>query len=58
MIQLGRGKVNFPAIFAALRDAGFAGPIFLECAGGKTYDVVTRAAQANRQFLEKTIAAL
>jgi len=58
MIQLGRGKVNFAAIFAALRDAGFVGPVFLECATGKTYEQVTIGADRNRAFLEKIIATL
>jgi sugar phosphate isomerase/epimerase len=58
MIQLGRGKVNFPAVFSVLRDAGFTGPIFLECAAGRRFEQVTRDAEANRLFLEKTLAAL
>jgi len=58
MIQLGRGKVNFAAVFGALRDAGFVGPVFMECCGGKTFDQVTKGAQLNREFLEKTIGAL
>jgi sugar phosphate isomerase/epimerase len=58
MIQLGRGKVNFAAIFAALRDAGFVGPVFLECSAGQDFQTVTMAAARNREFLEKTIAAL
>ena len=58
MIQLGRGKVDFAAVFGVLRDAGFAGPIFLECAAGKRFQQVTRAAADNRLFLEKTLAAL
>ncbi|HWD19605.1 MAG TPA: sugar phosphate isomerase/epimerase family protein [Verrucomicrobiae bacterium] len=57
-IQLGRGKVNFHAVFAALRDAGFVGPVFLECAGGKKAEQVTMAVQRNREFLEQTFAAL
>ena len=58
MIQLGRGKVNFPAVFRTLRDAGFVGPVFLECGAGKTFDQVTLGARMNREFLEKTIASL
>ncbi len=58
MIQLGRGKVDFAAVFGVLRDAGFAGPIFLECAAGRRFQQVTRGAEDNRLFLEKTLAGL
>ena len=58
MIQFGTGKVDFAGVFKELKTAGFKGPIFVECAGGQTYDEVTAGAHANRVFLEKSIAAL
>jgi sugar phosphate isomerase/epimerase len=58
MIQLGAGKVDFAAVYGELKKAGFHGPTFVECAGGKTYEEVTDGARANRIFLEKIFAAL
>jgi sugar phosphate isomerase/epimerase len=58
MIQLGRGKVNFASVFVALKDEGFVGPVFVECAAGKTFAQVTAGMARNREFLEKTIDAL
>lgn len=58
MIQFGTGKVDFPGVFKELKAAGFNGPIFVECAGGKTYDEVTAGARDNRLFLEKVIASI
>jgi sugar phosphate isomerase/epimerase len=58
MVQFGEGKVDFTAVFKELKTAGFNGPIFVECAGGKTFAEVTNDAQANRQFLEKVFAAI
>jgi sugar phosphate isomerase/epimerase len=58
MIQLGAGKVDFTAVFKELKNAGFNGPVFLECAGGKTFDEVTADARNNRLFLEKIFAAI
>ena len=58
MIQFGEGKVDFTAVFKELKKAGFNGPIFVECAGGKTFAEVTESAQFNRLFLEKVIASI
>jgi sugar phosphate isomerase/epimerase len=59
MIQFGRGRVAFPAIFRRLRKVGFRGPIMVEsCAIGATSRETTTNAQANREFLEKALAAV
>ena len=58
MIQFGAGKVDFPAVFKELKKAGFNGPTFVECAGGRTFAEVTDNARANRLFLEKVFAAI
>jgi len=58
MIQFGEGKVNFTAVFKEMKKAGFNGPIFVECAGGKTFAEVTQSARANRLFLEKVFEAI
>jgi len=58
MIEFGRGKVDFQGVYAELKKAGFNGPSFIECAGGKTVAEVTASARANRLFLEKIFASL
>lgn len=58
MIQFGTGKVDFAAVYRELKKAGFNGPSYVECAGGKTYEEVTNGARENRLFLEKIFASL
>jgi sugar phosphate isomerase/epimerase len=58
MIQFGTGKVDFTGVFTELKKAGFNGPVFVECAGGKSYDEVTAGARENRLFLEKVFASI
>jgi sugar phosphate isomerase/epimerase len=59
MIQFGQGKVDFAGIFRRLQKARFKGPIMVEsCAIGATAAETTANAKANREFLQKTIAAL
>lgn len=55
MLQFGEGKVDFPAVFARLKQGGFTGPVMIECCGGKTLSEVTAAAKANREFLERVL---
>ena len=56
MSQFGTGKVDFKAIFARLKAAGFNGPIMVEgVAVGGTPDETTANARANREFLERLI---
>lgn len=57
MSQFGTGKVDFKAVFAELKKAGFNGPIMVE--GVKidaTKEETTANARANREFLEKVLA--
>ena len=59
MSQFGTGKVDFKAVFAKLKSAGFNGPIMVEGVQvGATAEETTANARANREFLEKTIAAI
>ncbi len=59
MIQFGAGKVNFKAVFATLKEAGFDGPVMIECcAPGDTPEAVVSHARANREFLEKVLISL
>lgn len=57
-VQFGEGKVDFKAVFTELKNAGFNGPVMVECAAGKTFDEVTANAKANRLYLEKVFAEL
>jgi sugar phosphate isomerase/epimerase len=57
MIQFGTGKVNFAAVFATLKAAGFDGPIMVECCKvGATAEATMANARANRVFLEEVMA--
>lgn len=55
MLAFGSGKVQFAGVLAQLREAGFAGPVMVECCAGKTLDEITAGASANREYLEKLI---
>jgi sugar phosphate isomerase/epimerase len=53
MIQFGTGKVDFAAVFATLKAAGFDGPIMVECCQiGATAEETMAKARENRMFLE------
>ena len=59
MIQFGTGKVDFAGVFKVLKSAGFNGPIMVECcAVGDTPEATAGNARANREFLEKVLAAI
>lgn len=59
MIQFGTGKVDFKAVFAVLKKAGFKGPVMVECCAlDDSRDVVTANARANREFLAKVFSSL
>jgi sugar phosphate isomerase/epimerase len=56
MIQFGTGKVDFAAVFGALKAAGFDGPIMVECCSvGATAEETMTNARANRIFLENVL---
>lgn len=59
MSQFGTGKVDFKAVFAKLKSVGFNGPIMVEGVQvGATAAETTANARANREFLEKALAAI
>jgi sugar phosphate isomerase/epimerase len=59
MTQFGTGKVDFAGVFKKLKAAGFHGPIMVEgIAVGATPEETTENARKNREFLERTLAAL
>jgi sugar phosphate isomerase/epimerase len=54
LVNIGEGKVNFPAVFARLKQGGFThGPLIVECVAHGSLDSVKAAAKKARQFLEK-----
>jgi len=58
-LEFGKGTVDFPAVFAELKRAGFNGPVMQECcAPGDTAEAVTANARKNREYLEKVFASL
>jgi sugar phosphate isomerase/epimerase len=59
MSQFGTGKVDFKAVFAKLKSAGFNGPIMVEGVKvGGTAEETTTNARANREFLEKALETI
>jgi sugar phosphate isomerase/epimerase len=59
MLEFGQGKVDFRAVFAELKQAGFNGPVMVECcAQGDTPESVTQSARKNREYLESLFATL
>ncbi len=59
MIQFGAGKVDFAAVFGVLRDAGFDGPVMVECCKiGATAEATMANARANRIFLENVLSRM
>jgi sugar phosphate isomerase/epimerase len=58
-LQFGAGKVDFRAVFAELKRAGFNGPVMVECcAPGDTPEIVTANARQNREYLANLFATL
>jgi sugar phosphate isomerase/epimerase len=59
MIQFGEGKVNFQRVFQTLKNAGFNGPVMIECTGEPdSAEHATKLAIANRDFLKNVFAGL
>lgn len=58
-LEFGTGKVDFPAVFAEMKKAGFNGPVMVECCAlGDTAEIVTENARKNREYLEKVFASI
>ena len=51
MITPGTGLVDFRRIFAILAEAGFSGPCWVECLGGKTAAEISAEAAKTRRFI-------
>lgn len=59
MIQFGEGKVDFQSVFQTLKDAGFNGPVMIECTGEtESAEQAQQLAAANRDFLKGVFAGL
>jgi sugar phosphate isomerase/epimerase len=59
LLEFGTGKVDFRALFTELKQAGFHGPLMVECcAPGDTPEAVTANARKNREYLENLLATL
>jgi len=58
-LEFGTGKVNFRAVYAELKKAGFNGPSMVECvAPSESSEQATENARKNREYLEKVFASL
>jgi sugar phosphate isomerase/epimerase len=54
LVNIGEGKVDFPAVFARLKEGGFThGPLIVECLARGPLESVKAAATKARGFLEK-----
>ena len=54
LVNIGAGKVDFPAVFARLKKGGFTqGPLIVECLARGNLEGVRAAAAKARQFLEQ-----
>jgi sugar phosphate isomerase/epimerase len=54
LVNIGEGKVDFPAVFARLKQGGFThGPLIVECLARGSLESVKAAATKTRHFLEK-----
>ena len=51
MIHPGEGNVDFEAVFGTLKQAGFGGPVCVECLGGATPEELADSAKRTREML-------
>jgi len=59
LLEFGTGKVDFHAVFAEMKKAGFNGPVMVECcASSATPEEANAHARKNREYLEKVFASL
>jgi L-ribulose-5-phosphate 3-epimerase UlaE len=54
LVNIGAGKVDFPAVFARLKKGGLThGPLIVECLARGPLESVKAEAKKARQFLEQ-----
>jgi sugar phosphate isomerase/epimerase len=59
LLEFGAGKVNFRAVFTELKQAGYQGPVMVECiAPAATAEAATENARKNREYLNRLFASL
>lgn len=51
----GEGWVNFPQVLGLLVEAGFAGPLYVECLGGSEWDDINARARRTRAWVEEIV---
>ena len=56
MITVGEGLVDFESVFDTLKDAGFTGPVTVECVGGETPEQVNAAAEQTYEFVASLLS--
>jgi len=54
----GQGLVNFGAVLGALVDAGFNGPLYVECVGGTEWDDINDRARRTHEFVAELVESL
>jgi sugar phosphate isomerase/epimerase len=58
-LEFGKGKVDFLGVFKVLKNAGFNGPLMVECcARGETAAEISANAAKNREYLERLFDSL
>jgi len=58
-LEFGQGKVDFRAVFLELKNAGFKGPVMVECcAPAESPEAVMAAVRKSREYLENVFANL
>ncbi len=58
MITPGTGLVDFRRIFSILAEAGFSGPCWVECVGGRTLEEINQEAKKARVFVTRVVEAV
>ena len=58
MITPGDGLVDFKAVLEGLLSAGFRGPLYVECLGGKTTEEIEQNAIDTREYIEGILDVL
>jgi len=55
MVTPGEGLVDFRRVLGGLVDAGFQGPLYVECVGGKSPDEIDANLRATRTFVAEIL---
>jgi sugar phosphate isomerase/epimerase len=58
MITPGEGLVDFEAVLSTLAQAGFSGPLYLECVGGQSLAEIDENVRRTRAFIQGILSGL